>query len=149
MTIIDESSGPVDCVLIRFPGNKFRGEIAPALADLVNDGTIHIIDLVFILKDENGEVTAAELTDLGDDAATFDDVEGDIGELLSEEDIMDAAEELDANTSALLIVFENSWAARLATAMRNADGEVLAFERIPHDIVMEVVGAADAAALTA
>ena len=149
MTIIDETSGPVDCVLIRFPGNKFRGEIAPALADLVNDGTIHIIDLVFILKDENGEVTAAELTDLGDDAATFDDVEGDIGELLSEEDIMDAAEELDANTSALLIVFENSWAARLATAMRNADGEVLAFERIPHDIVMEVVGAADAAALTA
>jgi len=115
----------------------------------VNDGTIHIIDLVFILKDENGEVTAAELTDLGDDAATFEDVEGDIGELLSEEDIMDAAEELDANTSALLIVFENSWAARLATAMRNADGEVLAFERIPHDIVMEVVGAADQAALTA
>jgi len=149
MTIIDETSGPVDCVLIRFPGNKFRGEIAPALADLVNDGTIHIIDLVFILKDENGDVTAAELTDLGEDAATFDDIDGDVGELLSEEDIMDAAEELEANTSALLIVFENSWAARLATAMRNADGEVLAFERIPHDIVMEVVGAADAAALTA
>ncbi len=149
MTIIDESSGPVDCVLIRFPGNKFRGEIAPALADLVNDGTIHIIDLVFILKDENGDVTAAELTDLGDDAAPFDEVDGDVGELLSEEDIMDAAEELDANTSALLIVFENSWAARLATAMRNADGEVVAFERIPHDIVMEVVGAADQAALTA
>jgi hypothetical protein len=149
MTIIDETSGPVDCVLIRFPGNKFRGEIAPALADLVNDGTIHIIDLVFILKDENGDVTAAELTDLGEDAATFDDIDGDVGELLSEEDIMDAAEDLEANTSALLIVFENSWAARLATAMRNADGEVVAFERIPHDIVMEVVGAADQAALTA
>jgi len=149
MTIIDETSGPVDCVLIRFPGNKFRGEIAPALADLVNDGTIHIIDLVFILKDENGDVTAAELTDLGEDAATFDDLDGDVGELLSEEDIMDAAEELEANTSALLIVFENSWAARLATAMRNADGEVVAFERIPHDVVMAVVGAADEAALTA
>jgi uncharacterized membrane protein len=149
MTIIDETSGPVDCVLIRFPGNKFRGEIAPALADLVNDGIIHIIDLVFILKDENGDVTAAELTDLGDDAATFDDVEGDVGELLSEDDIQDAAEALEPNTSALLVVFENSWAARLATAMRNADGEVLAYERIPHDVVMAAVGAAEEIAASA
>jgi uncharacterized membrane protein len=137
MAIADEIEGPVDLVLLRFPGNKFTGEVAPALADLVSSGTVRILDLVFITKDADGNVVGVELDQLGDAGAAFEDVDGEVSGLLTDEDIASAGEELEANSSAALLLFENTWAARFTNALRGADAEVVAFERIPHDALKE------------
>jgi len=129
--------GPVEYMIVAFPGNKFRGEIAPALADLVESGTIRIIDLAFVGKDADGDIVAFELSDLDPDVQeSIDSLGPETGGLLNEEDLMAAAEELDPNTSAALLVWEDVWAARVAQAIRNADGVVLDIERVPHDVVM-------------
>ena len=129
--------GPVEYMIVAFPGNKFRGEIAPALADLVESGTIRIIDLAFVGKDADGDIVVFELSDLDPDVQeSIDSLGPETGGLLNEEDLMAAAEELDPNTSAALLVWEDVWAARVAQAIRNADGVVLDIERVPHDVVM-------------
>jgi uncharacterized membrane protein len=141
MAIADKITGPVDLVLLGFPGNQFTGEIAPALRDLVSSGTVRILDLVFITKDADGNVAGVELSDLGEAAAAFDGVDGEINELLTDEDIEAAGEELDPDSSAALLMFENTWAGRLAAAIREANGEVVAYERIPRDALEEFLGA--------
>ena len=131
------SVGPIEYLVVAFPGNKFKGEIVPALAELVESNTIRILDLVFILKDEEGNVAAVELADLDpeDEAAAMSDIsEVDAG-LLNEDDIALAAESLEPNSSAGLLVFENVWATRFAEAVRNADGQLIANERIPYVVV--------------
>jgi len=128
--------GPVDYAIVAFPGNKFRGEIAPALADLVEAGTIRIIDLAFVGKDEDGEVVAGELTDLDPEVREgFEKMGVEVNGLFNEDDLMAAAEELEPNSSAALIVWENVWARTVAQAMRDAGGVLLDFERLPHDVV--------------
>jgi uncharacterized membrane protein len=131
------SLGPIEYVVVAFPGNKFKGEIIPALAELVENGTIRILDLVFIAKDEDGNVAAVELAELGEghEAAAMADISEIDAGLLNEDDVQLAAEALDNNSSAGLLVFENVWAARFAEAVRNADGQLVANERIPYDIV--------------
>lgn len=139
------SVGPIEYLVVAFPGNKFKGEIVPALAELVESETIRILDLVFILKDEEGNVAALELSDLdeGDEAAGMADIaEVDRG-LLNEEDIHLAADALENNSSAGLLVFENVWATRFAEAVRNADGVLVANERIPYEIVQAAIAAAE------
>ena len=140
------SFGPIEYLIVGFPGNKFKGEIVPALAELVENGTIRILDLVFIAKDEEGNVAAVELSELDpeDEAAAMSDIsEVDAG-LLNEDDIQAAADSLENNSSAGLLVFENVWAARFAEAVRNADGQLLANERIPYDVVQAALAYADA-----
>ena len=140
------SVGPIEYLVVAFPGNKFKGEIIPALADLVESNTIRILDLVFILKDEEGNVAAIELADLDpeDEAAAMSDIsEVDAG-LLNEDDIALAAESLEPNSSAGLLVFENVWATRFAEAVRNADGQLIANERIPYDVVQAALAYAAA-----
>jgi uncharacterized membrane protein len=131
-----EEIGPVDYAIIAFPGNEFRGEIGPALADLVDAGTIRIIDATFVAKDENGDVLGLELSELAPDvqeALARLDIEAT--GLFNEDDVMAAAEELEPNSSACLLVWENVWAREVAQALRNAGGIVLDFERLPHDVV--------------
>jgi hypothetical protein len=128
--------GPVDYMIVGFPGNKFKGEIAPALADLVDAGTIRIIDVAFVGKDENGEALAFELTELDPEVQEGLDRLGiEVGGLFNEDDLADAADSLEPNSSAALLVWENVWARETAQALRNAGGELLAFERLPHDVV--------------
>lgn len=137
--------GPVDYVLATFVDGKFRGEIAAALASLVDRGVIRIIDLVFISKDGAGEVTALEIDSLDDELAEiYANLDGEYGGLLSEEDLAAAAEELPAGTAAGLLVWENIWTNEFRTALRNAGGEVLAFDRIPaEDVERAFVGLVD------
>jgi hypothetical protein len=128
--------GPVDYMIVAFPGNQFKGEIAPALADLVDAGTIRIIDLAFVGKNEAGETASFELTELDPEVQAGLDRAGiEVTGLFSEEDLEAAAEELEPNSSAALLVWENVWAREVAQAMRNAGGELLDFERLPHDVV--------------
>jgi uncharacterized membrane protein len=131
-----EEIGPVDYAIIAFPGNKFRGEIAPALADLVESNTIRLIDVAFVGKSEGGDVVAFELTELDPDVqASLDKLGIEVQGLLNEDDLKDAAEELEPNSSAALLVWENVWARRVTQAMRDAGGELLEFERLPHEVV--------------
>jgi hypothetical protein len=128
--------GPVDYMIVAFPGNQFKGEIAPALADLVEAGTIRIIDLAFVGKNEAGETASFELTELDPEVqAGFERAGIEVSGLFNEEDLEAAAEELEPNSSAALLVWENVWAREVAQAIRNAGGELLDFERLPHDVV--------------
>jgi hypothetical protein len=128
--------GPVDYLVVAFPGNEFRGEIAPALADLVESETIRIIDLAFVCKDAEGTVAAFELTEIDPEVREgFEKAGVEVNGLFNEEDLAAAGEELEPNSSAAVLVWENVWARNVAQAMRDAGGEVLNFERIPHAIV--------------
>jgi Family of unknown function (DUF6325) len=128
--------GPVDYMIVAFPGNEFRGEIAPALAKLVDDGTIRIIDLAFVGKNAEGELVAFELTDLDPEVRKgFEKMGVEVSGLFNEDDLMAAGEELDPNSSAALLVWENVWARDVAQKMRDAGGIVLDFERLPHEVV--------------
>ena len=140
------SVGPIEYLVVAFPGNKFKGEIIPALAELVENETIRILDLVFIIKDEEGNVAAVELAEVDpeDEAAGMTDIASIDSGLLNEDDIAIAAEALEPNSSAGLLVFENVWATRFAQAVLNADGRLVANERIPYDIVQAALAYAAA-----
>ena len=128
--------GPVDVVIIGFPGNKFSGRIAPALMDLVESGTVRVIDLLFVTKDADGVTTTIEIADLDPDLGpAFLDVSVTAEGALGPEDAEEVAEDLPPNSSALLIAFENAWAAEFAEAVRAADGVLIDSIRIPYDVV--------------
>jgi hypothetical protein len=131
-----EEIGPVDYAVIAFPGNKFRGDIAPALAELVENGTIRIIDIAFVGKSADGDAVAFEVTELDPDIQEALDKAGiEVGGLVNDDDLMDTAAGLEPNSSAALIVWENVWARKVAQTMRDAGGELVAFERLPHEVV--------------
>jgi Family of unknown function (DUF6325) len=129
-------TAPVEYVIIAFPGNRFSGEIMPALAELVANDTVRIIDLAFVKKDGDGTVSMFEMEDL-DEAGDLglDDLDGEAGGLLNEEDLELAAEALEPDSSAALIVWEQQWAERIADAIRGAGGQIVAGERIPFEVV--------------
>jgi uncharacterized membrane protein len=136
-------TGPIELLIVRFPGNRFKGEIIPALRELVEAGTVRIADLVFVLKDADGIVTSVELADLGEEATSgLAGVVEAFDGLLSAEDIAELAETLEKDSSALLLLFENSWAARFVEAARNANGELVFNERIPRAVIEELVAGA-------
>jgi hypothetical protein len=126
--------GPVEYIVLGFPGNSFSGEIAPELAKLVADGTIRILDLVFIGKDEDGDVVAFEFDQLEDEVG-FADLDGEVGGIISPDDIAHAAEALEPNSSAALLIWEDLWAAPFAQAVRNSGGMVLEGARIPQELM--------------
>jgi Family of unknown function (DUF6325) len=128
--------GPVDYMIVAFPGNEFKGDIAPALADLVASETIRIIDLAFVGKSANGDVVAMELTDIDPEVrAGFERAGVEVNGLFNDDDLQAAGEELEPNSSAALLVWENVWARKVAQAMRDAGGVLLDFERLPHEVV--------------
>jgi uncharacterized membrane protein len=128
--------GPVDYAVIGFPGNQFTGEIVPALADLVEAGTIRLIDVAFVSKDADGEVAAFELLELAPDVQeAFESLNIEVQGLFNDEELLTAGRELDPDTSAALLVWENVWARKVAQAVRDANGVLVAFERVPHDVV--------------
>lgn len=134
--------GPVEYIVIGFPGNKFNGDVVPALQELVENGTVRILDLVFVHKNEAGDVTVAELEDLDyDEAAAFAGLDGEIGNLFNEEDLMALAAEIPSNNSAALLVWENAWADRFAEAVRGSKGAVLLSGRIPNSAVEAALAA--------
>ena len=134
--------GPVDVVIMGFPGNKFSGRIAPAIMELVESGTIRVIDLLFVMKDADGVVTTIAAADLDPDAGpSFLEIDIVQPGALGEEDAEEISEDLAPNSSALLIAFENAWAEKFVQAVRDADGFVIDQIRIPYDVVEAVVTA--------
>ena len=130
------SIGPVEYMIVAFPGNRLKGEIVPALAELFEAGTLRIIDLAFVMKDADGVVVTAELGDLDSEVfKAFDALSPETMGLLNQEDLAAAGEELEPNSSAALLVWEDVWATKLRDAILNAGGELLDLERVPHDVV--------------
>ncbi len=135
--------GPVDFVLIEFPGDQLTGEAAPALVDLVDRGVIRVFDLMVISKAADGSVEALELTNPMEAGAPggFEYFAGARSELLGDEDMREAAEAMSPGTVAALIVYENTWAIPFVGAVRNSGGELVASARIPAPDVMAALDA--------
>ena len=137
--------GPVEYFVVEFPGNQFKGEIVPALKKLVKNQTIHIIDLVFIRKELDSSYRVLELSALpAAEAAAYDELEGDIEGLFSEDDLRWAAGKLQPNSSAAVLVFEHAWAEQMIEAVKHAGGRLVLNDRVPADVVAAAVAAAKA-----
>ena len=137
------SIGPVEYIAIAFPGNKFSGEIIPAIRELQDSGTIRVLDLVLITKDDDGNVASIELNEASPETqATFAALGIENRNLLGQEDFEDIGSALDPNSTAALMIWENVWAERFATSLRNADGILVANGRIPAALVEEAMAAA-------
>lgn len=129
--------GPVDYLIIRFPGNKFSGKIAPELVDLEKKGIIRVIDMVMIIKDKQGKILTIEAKNLdGEAGAAYRELAKNAKEWFSEADIEAFAESLPNNCSAGLLLFENIWAIRLKQAMLNAEAELVDMGRIPPETII-------------
>jgi uncharacterized membrane protein len=132
--------GPVEYGVVAFPGNKFKGEIAPALEELVKSGTIRIIDLAFVLKDAEGNVAGVELEDAGHDVfKAFEAIAQQRDGLISDDDMQEIGAALESNSSALIMVWEDVWATRFAEAVRGAGGIVVDMQRVPYEIVQAAI----------
>ena len=127
--------GPVDVYIIGFPGNKFSGRIAPAILDLVENGTIRVLDLLFVMKDEDGAVTTVAAADMGEEGAAFLSIDVAQPGALGSEDADEVSDDLPSNSSALLIAFENLWAVKVVDALQAADAVLIDSIRIPVDVV--------------
>jgi len=136
--------GPIDYLVVEFPGNKFNGKVLPALTDLIARGTVRILDLAFIAKDGDGNITTAELEDLDDsECGTLRGLSDFLSDLVSDEELLEAAEELAPNSSAAILVWENTWAVPFVTAMRASGGEVVATGRLAASDVIDALAATD------
>jgi uncharacterized membrane protein len=127
--------GPVDVYIIGFPGNKFSGRIAPAILELVENGTIRVLDLLFVMKDADGAVTTIAAADLDEEGAAFLSIDTAQPGALGDEDAEEVSEDLPANSSALLIAFENLWAVKVVDALQAADAVLIDSIRIPAEVV--------------
>jgi hypothetical protein len=136
------SGGPIEYIIIGFPGNKFNGEIAPELGKLIDNGTIRILDLVVIGKDDSGEVVVFEFDQLAE-LAPFAELEGDVGGIVGPEDIAYVAASLDPGTTVGLLVWEDVWAAGFASAIRDSGGVLIEGGRVPDELAQQVWAAID------
>ena len=127
--------GPVDIFIIGFPGNKFTGRIAPAILDLVESGTIRVLDLLFVMKDAEGVVTSLKASDLDDQGADFLSIDIAQPGALGHEDAEEVSDDLPSNSAAMLIAFENLWAVEVVDALQAADAVLIDSIRIPADVV--------------
>lgn len=141
----DSISAPVELAVLEFPGSQFNGEIIPALAALVDDRVVTILDLILVTKDVAGSVTAVEINEMDAPiAAMFDELDGEVNGLLSEDDLAIAAETLSLGSSALLIVWENTWARRLLDAVAASGGRLVAHDRLDAETVTAALADATA-----
>jgi hypothetical protein len=130
--------GPIDFLALEFPGNKFDGSILTSLLELVQAGVIRIIDLVVIVKDQEGSVLVRELQELDPDTIrVLDPLQVEVTSMITRNDIDGNAAALANNSAAGLLLIENLWAVKTKQAMLDADARLLLFERIPHEVVEE------------
>jgi hypothetical protein len=140
---IDEL-GPVDWIVIEFPGSRFNGEIAPALANLVERDLIRVLDLLVLKKDAEGELEAYELSDLDDsELGELRSHEAELAMLLSADDVTSLAAAIEPGSSAAVLVWENKWAAPFGAAVRHSGGQLVAGGRIPTQALLAAIEADD------
>jgi hypothetical protein len=140
-----EEMGPIDYVVIEWPGKQPSGEAAPLLVDLVDRGIIRVLDLTFIAKGEDGSVAAVEFSEVAGQVPELEVLDGAASGLVGDDDIAAAGEALEPGTSAALLVYENSWAGPFAAAVRRGGGQLVANGRIPVQGLLAALDAAEKA----
>jgi hypothetical protein len=134
--------GPVDWIVVEFPGSRFNGQIVPALLDLVERDLVRVLDLLMLKKDDDGTLEAFELSDLDEgEIGELRTYESELAMLLSEEDVTSLAAAIEPGSSAAVLVWENSWAAPFASAVRRSGGQLVASGRIPIQALLAAVEA--------
>jgi hypothetical protein len=141
----DEETGPIDYLIVEFPGNQMTGEGFPILLDLVDRGLIRILDLVFVRRDDDGTTTVAELADIdGDGSLDLAVFQGASSGLIDQSDVDDASAAIEPGSSAAILLYENRWAAPLAAALRRGGGQLVARGPVPLDALEASLDAAGA-----
>jgi hypothetical protein len=138
--LVDEL-GPVDWIVVEFPGSEFKGEIAATLDDLVQRGIIRVLDLLILRKGEDGALDVFELSDFEDDGEVggLRAYEAGLAMLLSADDVASVAEAVAPGSTAGLLVWENLWAAPFGSAVRHAGGQLVASGRIPVQALLAAI----------
>jgi hypothetical protein len=140
-----DSLGPVDYIVVEFPAGEssFTGEMADELIALVEAGTIRVIDVLILTKNEDGTVDAMELSDI-EQLGPLQTVEAQLAELLAEEDVEHLAAAMDPGSTAGVLIWENLWAAPFASAARRSGGQLIANGRIPIQAIIASIEADEA-----
>ena len=137
---VADELGPVDWIVVEFPGNKFKGEIAPELQTLVERNIVRVLDLLIMKKDEEGTLEAFELSDLDEsELGAMRSYETELAMLLSEDDVTAVAAAVQPGSTAAVLVWENTWAAPFGSAVRRAGGQLVASGRIPVQALLAVI----------
>jgi Family of unknown function (DUF6325) len=139
-----EEMGPIDYVVLEWPGEQPVGDVVPLILDAVERGIIRILDVAVMAKGDDGSVAAIDLGDLSGDATSFAEFEGASAGLLGQDDLEDAAAALDPGTSAAVLVWENRWAAPIAVGLRRSGGQLVASGRIPVQAILASLDAVEA-----
>jgi uncharacterized membrane protein len=130
--------GPVSYTVIAFPGNRFTGKIVPEVEKLIANGTVRILDLVFVAKDEAGDTISLEFDQM-EELIPFGELDGEVGGLINVEDLDHVAQGLPEGNSALVILWEDLWAVGFVEAVQEAGGVVIETARIPRDLIEAAV----------
>jgi hypothetical protein len=137
-----EEMGPIDYVVLEWPGRQPKGDVAPLIIDAVDRGLIRILDVALMVKGEDGSVAALDLGELDDDTG-FSAFSGASSGLLAQEDLEEAASALEPGTAAAILMWENRWAAPIAIAIRKSGGQLVASGRIPVQGILAALEAMD------
>jgi hypothetical protein len=145
-TPLDEL-GPVDYLVVEFPAgaSSFTGEMAKELVALADAGTIRVIDVLILAKNEDGSVDATELSDI-EELGELQEIEAQLAELLAEDDVVNLAAAMDPGSTAGVLIWENTWAAPFAAAARRSGGQLIANGRIPIQAIIASIEADEAPA---
>jgi hypothetical protein len=137
-----EEMGPVDYIVLEWPGKQPKGDVAPMIVDLADRGLIRVLDVAFMVKNEDGTVESLELGELEDGG--FGEFEGASSGLIGPDDLEEAAAALDPGTSAAVLIWENRWAAPVAIALRRSGGQLVASGRLPIQSIVAALEAVEA-----
>ena len=139
--------GPVDYIVVEFPAgaSNFTGEMAKELLALVDSGTIRVIDILILTKNEDGSVDAKEFSEI-EDLGSLQKVEAQLAELLAADDVVHLAAAMDPGSTAGVLIWENLWAAPFASAARRSGGQLIANGRIPIQAIIASIEADEASA---
>ena len=140
-----EEMGPIDYIVLEWPGRQPKGDVAPLIVDLVDRGIIRILDVAFMVKRDDGTVDSIELGELNGDSGGFGEFEGASSGLIGQDDLEEAATALEPGTSAAVLIWENRWAAPVAVALRRSGGQLVATGRIPIQSIVASLDAVEAA----
>ncbi len=140
-----EEMGPIDYLIVEWPGKQPTGEAAPHLVDLVERGIIRVLDLAFVRKGEDGSVAGVDIKEIGEQVEEMKMFEGASSGVLGDDDLEEAAKALEPGTSAALLVYENRWAGPFAAAVRRSGGQLVATGRIPVQAFLAALEAAEEA----
>ena len=141
-----DEMGPIDFVVLEWPGRQPQGEVAPLILDLADRGIIRILDVALMAKDADGTVGALDLGAFDGDSGGFEAFEGAATGLLGQDDLDEAAAALEPNSAAAVLVWENRWAAPVAVAIRKSGGQLVASGRIPIQAILASLDAVEAEA---